>query len=421
MSNLFGGISDIKVDLPNRTATFSFEEVKISMHDSIMEVEHSLNSLFHYFQAIDQLDAVLESIQESKGEVSPAIMQLVNQDNQLGKLFGIYIPKSLRYEMDDSPIDAMNKKAAAPAPATNTPNNTSTTPTATADEKKETGTTITEKAKGVMQKTWEVVKAFFAKIAQSLKSFWQWLKNGFNTNSELNKKLEALIKADTSGELTSAALKKAIGFLPANQAEKFGPVTTKILSAPFLMMLNSTNCSDVMKQMDAKNIWNMDATGLLGINEELLKDDFILFTAASGTNLLPTLAQDKEGLNALKANKQPMEQLGWTKDLLLRTIVNLNEFYALINKGGIPLFVTEAPNYNWETSEYVKSAQDQKQARNRVQAVTKFFAQICKVFVSCGNVPQLHLTAISKFMKAEPGSNPQQPTASVQPLTQAQP
>lgn len=417
MASFFDSISDVKVDLPNRSASFSFEEVKIAIHDNLMEVEQSFNSLFHYFQAIDQLDAVVKSIQSADGEVNPSIMQLVNQNNQLGKLFSIYIPPALRFEMADSPIDAMNKQANGETTAAPKNITTSAATSVTPEEKKEVGSTLTDKAKEASKKMWEVMKAFFEKILQSLKSFWQWIRNGFISNFELNTKLAALIQADVTGDLTSAALSKASGYLSADQAKNFVPVTSKILNAPFLKLLDSTKCSDVMKQMDATNVWNMDSTGLLGISEADLKASWILFTPASGNTLLPSLSQDSETLKSLKAHKRTLDQLNWSKESILNIITELNAFYQSVKSIDVPKFISEEPRYDWENAEYISRSKDVKLARNRIQAVPKFYSQLCKIFVICGEVPQSHLTAINKFMKSAPATAAQtQPTASVQPV-----
>ena len=157
MGNLFGALSNIHVDVDHRTASFEFADIKINMVEGLMQVDETLLDFERYNNAMDQLDAVVTSIESMGGMVDEGVMRLVNQDNQLGKLFGIYIPESLRFEM----ADGDNANAQGNGAATG-----NTEQKATDAEKKETGTSVVDKAKELAKKMWEMLKEFFSKIAR---------------------------------------------------------------------------------------------------------------------------------------------------------------------------------------------------------------------------------------------------------------
>ena len=101
MSGVFGAISDIQVDVHHNQAWFSYEDIKLHLHDSIIEVDQALLSFEQFNAAMEQLESTVASIESMNGMVDEQIMHIVNHDNQLGKLFGVYFPESLRFEMAD--------------------------------------------------------------------------------------------------------------------------------------------------------------------------------------------------------------------------------------------------------------------------------------------------------------------------------
>lgn len=385
--NMFGAISDIQVDVKHREAWFSYEDIRLHLHDSIVEVDQAVVGFEQYIAASTQLEATIASIESMNGMVDEQVMHIVNQNNQLGKLLGIYIPESMRFEMaDDNKADT----------ATNT--------SATTDEKKQTGESIASKAKEVASKMWEMLKGFFAKIAHGLKSFWQWLVNGFMSNKASNEKLLAAINADDGSKLNEA-VKQAQGFITFGEAQKAMNVSEKILKAPFVEWMRPSNCSAVMDTFDTNSIWNTAVDKLLGIDEATLKDAWIRVIASGEGGLLPAIELDKEQIKNLKTNKGPLSAKQWegVRDGLIAIIQSINNYYQSVSDFEPPQFIELASKYDWENSEYGKKNTDNAMTKKKCQAVCKFYTQWNKIVLACTDTVQAHLNAIKKFMNVDTG------------------
>lgn len=415
MSSLFGALSNIHVDVDHRTASFEFADIKINMVEGLMQVDETLLDFERYNNAMDQLDAVVASIESMGGMVDEGVMRLVNQDNQLGKLFGIYIPESLRFEM----ADGDNANAQGNGAATGNAEQK-----ATDAEKKETGTSVVDKAKELAKKMWEMLKEFFSKIARGLKSFWDWLMNGFMTTKASNEKLLAAIKADAPGYAKlNKALQEAQGFIDASMAStsytKSQNIAGKISSAPIIVAMDNSDCSKVMLDLNAKNIWQQSITELLGgIDEASLKDVFLKATPAGEGGLLPTIAVDKETIAGLKKNKAAMSTKGWTPELVIAVIETCNLWYDNISKIKQPAFIEASGKYDWENSEYVKNGKvEPKMAKKQCQAVCKFYTQFCKVLAAGVDVLQAHINALKKPFNVAAGQQTAAPNVNTSDVT----
>lgn len=386
--NMFGAISDIQVDTLHREARFSYEDIKLHLHDSIVEVDQAVIGLEQYIAASAQLEATIASIESMKGMVDEQVMCIVNRDNQLGKLFGIYIPESLRFEMADENTTANAKPSAA-----------------TTDEKQKTGQSVTEKAKEVVGKMWEMLKTFFAKIAHGLKSFWQWLVNGFMSNKASNEKLLAAIQADTDGSKLTEALKQAQGFITFGEAQKAMNASANILKAPFVEWMRPSDCSAVMDTFDKNSIWNTTVDKLLGIDEATLKDAWIRVIASGDGGLLPAIELDKSQLKNLKTNKGPLSAKQWdgVRDGLIAIIQSMNNYYQSVSDFEPPKFIELASKFDWENSEYGKKNTDHAMTKKKCQAVCKFYTQWNKIVLACTDTVQAHLNAIKKYMNVDAG------------------
>lgn len=304
--SVFGAISDIQVDVHHNQAWFSYEDIKLHLHDSIIEVDQALLSFEQFNAAMEQLEATVASIESMNGMVDEQVMSIVNHDNQLGKLFGVYFPESLRFEMADGDNAGQTGNATQ-----STGNAADAKPAATTEEQKQAGQTLTDKAKEVAKKMWEMLKGFFAKIAQGLKSFWQWLLNGFMSNKASNEKLLAAINADTDGSKLTNALQQAQGYITFGEAQASMDTSTNILNAPFVKALGNSNCGQVMEGFDKESIWNSTIDKLLGIPEDSLKKSWLKVTAAGEGGLLPTIEMDKEAIKNLKTNKAALSTKEW--------------------------------------------------------------------------------------------------------------
>ena len=396
MSGLFGAISNIQVDVQHNQAWFSYEDIKLHLHDAIIEVDQAVLSFEQFNAAMDQLDATMVSIESMNGMVDEQVMSIVNHDNQLGKLFGIYIPESLRFEMADE------------APAGQTGNQTGTAtdakPAATNAEKQQTGESVTDKAKEVAKKMWEMLKAFFEKIARGLKSFWQWLMNGFMTNKASNEKLLEAIKVDQQNGYPklNKALQEAQGFIDASQEKsnetRVSEITSKISKAQILIAMDDSDCGKVMTKLNDLGIWNKPINELLnGVDEAALKDVFMKVTPAGEGGLLPTIGVDKEAIAALKKNKAALSTKGWTPNTVLDCIVVCNSWYENAKQISTPKFIEASGKYDWENSTYVKDGKvEPKLAKRQCQAVCKFYTQFCKLCLALVDVLQAHINAIKK-------------------------
>ena len=414
MGNLFGALSNIHVDVDHRTASFEFADIKINMVEGLMQVDETLLDFERYNNAMDQLDAVVTSIESMGGMVDEGVMRLVNQDNQLGKLFGIYIPESLRFEM----ADGDNANAQGNGAATG-----NTEQKATDAEKKETGTSVVDKAKELAKKMWEMLKEFFSKIARGLKSFWDWLMNGFMTNKASNEKLLAAIKADAPGYAKlNKALQEAQGFLAANLATqasaKANDIANKAEKAPVIAAMNDSNCGKVMLDFHNNNYFQKGVAELLGIDEAALKDLFLKVTPAGEGGLLPTIAVDKETIAGLKKDKAAMSTKGWTPEIVITAIDACNTWYDNISKIKQPAFIEASGKYDWENSEYVKSGKvEPKMAKKQCQAVCKFYTQYCKVLAAGVDVLQAHINALKKPFNVAAGQQTAAPNVNTSDVT----
>lgn len=389
MSNIFGALSDIHVDVEHKRATFCYEDIRLNLHDSIVEVDQAVMSLEQFNNAMAQLDATVASIEAMGGMVDDQVFRIVNQNNQLGKLLGVYVPPSLRFEMAEGTTDSTQ--------ATNASN----------AEKKETGTSVTDKAKELAKKMWTMLKAFFAKIAAGMKSFWTWLRNGCMSNKASNQKLLEAIQADSTGAKFNEAVKQAKGYITFAEAQKSLVVCQRILDAPFIKWLEGSNCSNVMTALDKNSAWSSAAQVLLGLDEAQLGDAWLKVVAAGEGGLLPTIEQDKEKLNNLKtANKEAtLGTKEWTRDALLDFIPKINEYYDKVNTFKEPLFIEYASKYDWENSDYAKTNTDNALTKKKCQAVCKFYAQWNKVVLACVDPVQAHFNALKKFMNVDAGGN----------------
>lgn len=401
MSNVFSALSNIQVDMESRRASFEFADIKINMVESLMYVDEALIDFERYNNAMDQLDAVTASIESMGGMVDEGVMRLVNQDNQLGKLFGIYIPESLRFEMADG--DNATPQGSGSGDAK---------PAATDAEKKETGTSVVDKTKELAKKMWEMLKAFFEKIARGLKSFWEWLKNGFATNEASNKKLLDAIEADRANGFAklNKALEEAQGFIDAGQASgnstKVQAAISKISKSPILVAMENSDCSKVMTTLNEQNVWQKGIAELLnGVDEATLKDMFLKATPAGEGGLLPTIGVDKETIAALKKNKAAMSTKGWTPEVVISVIVACNMWYAGAKEIKMPPFIEASGKYDWENSAYVKDGKvEPKMAKKQCQAVCKFYTQCCKVIAAGVDVLQAHINALKKPFNVAAGA-----------------
>lgn len=397
--SVFGAISDIQVDVHHNQAWFSYEDIKLHLHDSIIEVDQALLSFEQFNAAMEQLEATVASIESMNGMVDEQVMSIVNHDNQLGKLFGVYFPESLRFEMADGDNAGQTGNATQP-----TGNATDAKPAATTDEQKQAGQTLTDKAKEVAKKMWEMLKAFFEKISRGLKSFWQWLLNGFMTNKASNQKLLDAIKADSQNGYSklNKALQEAQGFIDASQAKgnatKATEIASKITKAPIIVAMDNSDCSKVMTALNELGIWNKPIAELLnGVDEASLKDVFMKATPAGEGGLLPTIGVDKELIATLKKNKAALSTKGWTPDTVIDCIVVCNSWYDNVKQIQIPKFIEAAGKYDWENSSYVKDGKvEPKLAKRQCQAVCKFYTQFCKVLLAVVDVLQAHINAIKK-------------------------
>ena len=399
--SVFGAISDIQVDVHHHQAWFSYEDIKLHLHDSIIEVDQALMSFEKFNAAMEQLDATIHSIESMNGMVDEQVMHIVNHDNQLGKLFGIYFPESLRFEMADD-----NKAGQTGTAQTGTNNAGAANNTATTEEKKQAGESLTDKAKEVAKKMWEMLKGFFAKIAQGLKSFWQWLLNGFMSNKASNEKLLAAINADTDGSKLTNALQQAQGYITFGEAQASMDTSTKILNAPFVKALGNSNCGQVMEGFDSESIWNSTIDKLLGIAEDSLKKSWLKVTAAGEGGLLPTIEIDKEAIKNLKTNKASLSNKEWqitVKEGIIALINSLNTYYNQVAEFKPPQFIELASKYDWEGSDYGKKNKDNAMIKKKCQAVAKFYTQWNKVVLACTDTVQAHFNAIKKYMNVDSG------------------
>lgn len=395
--SVFGAISDIRVDVQHREAWFSYEDIKLHLHDSIVEVDQALLSFEQFNTAMEQLDATMASIESMNGMVDEQVMHIVNHDNQLGKLFGIYIPESLRFEMADG--DQNNQ-------TNNNATGTDAKPAATNEEKQQAGQSLTDKAKDLAKKMWEMLKAFFAKIAQGLKSFWQWLINGFMSNKASNEKLLAAINADTDNSKLTNALQQAQGFITFGEAQASMDASTKILDAPFVKSLENSNCGQVMEQFDKDSIWNSTIDKLLGIPEDSLKKAWLKVVPAGEGGLLPTIGVDKDAIKNLKTNKASLSNKEWKPEMkegIVQLINSVNAFYDKVANFKPPQFIELASKYDWEGSDYGKNAKDAPMTKKKCQAVSKFYTQWNKVVLACTDTVQAHFNAIKKYMNVDAG------------------
>lgn len=391
--NMFGAISNIRVDSERNEAWFSYEDIKLHLHDAIVEVDQAVMSFEQYITAMDQLDATVASIESMNGMVDEQVMHIVNHDNQLGKLFGIYIPESLRFEMaDETPTN--NQQSAS---------GTENTSTATDDEKQKTGESLMDKAKEVAKKMWEMIKAFFARIAHGLKSFWQWLVNGFMSNKASNEKLIAAIKAADDNKLTEA-FQQAQGYITFGEAQTSMGVANKILDAPFITVLRLDGCDKVMDKFDSDSIWNSTIDKLLGLTEDELKKSWLKVTAAGENGLLPTIELDKAAIKNLKTNKAALSTKEWQTTIrneLIALIESVNAYYGKVAEFKPPEFIEKASKFDWEASEYGKKATDKAMVKKKCQAVSKFYTQWNKVVLACTDTVQAHFNAIKKYLKVD--------------------
>lgn len=400
--SVFGAISDIQVDVHHNQAWFSYEDIKLHLHDSIIEVDQALLSFEQFNAAMEQLEATVASIESMNGMVDEQVMSIVNHDNQLGKLFGVYFPESLRFEMADGDNAGQTGNATQ-----STGNAADAKPAATTEEQKQAGQTLTDKAKEVAKKMWEMLKGFFAKIAQGLKSFWQWLLNGFMSNKASNEKLLAAINADTDGSKLTNALQQAQGYITFGEAQASMDTSTNILNAPFVKALGNSNCGQVMEGFDKESIWNSTIDKLLGIPEDSLKKSWLKVTAAGEGGLLPTIEMDKEAIKNLKTNKAALSTKEWQfvhpAEQLVTLIKSLNTYYDQVAAFKPPQFIELASKYDWEGSDYGKTAKDNAMTKKKCQAVAKFYTQWNKVVLACTDTVQAHLNAIKKYMNVDSG------------------
>lgn len=399
MSGMFGAISNIKVDTQRREAWFSYEDIKLHLHDTMIEVDQAMLSFEQFNTAMDQLDATVASIESMGGMVDEQVMSIVNHDNQLGKLFGIYIPESLRFEMADENKAGQTGNATQP-----TGTATDAKPAATDNEKQKTGESLVDKAKEVAKKLWEMLKAFFEKIARGLKSFWQWLMNGCMTNKASNEKLKAAILAEQSQGYpkTTKALQEAQGFIKADLADKNSKsakaLAEKLKQSPILAAMDNSDCSAVMLKLNEANVWQMNISQLLGgVDEAALKDMFLKSIPAGEGGLLPTISVDKESIKSAKQNKSAMSTLNWTPDLIIAVIDACNDWYDNCSKAEMKPFIEAAGKYNWEQSKYVTDGKvEPNMAKRQCQAVCRFYIQYCKILTAGVDILQAHINAVKK-------------------------
>lgn len=391
MASPFGAIANIHVNEQKREATFTFADIKLQLHEDMMTVKETFISMEKYLQALEQLEQISVSIEAMDGSVDESILSLVNQDNKLGKLLGVYLPPSLRFEMAEATA------AATTPPVTANPAN------ATPAEKKEAGSSLTDRIKETAKKMWEVLKGFFAKIANGLKSFWQWIRHGFKSNKDFNAKLAADIEP-LSEEQVNAVLMAAQGYLRPEDFPAAKALFDNLFNVPFIKKLEDRNCESVILNMEKDGTFTANLTTLVGLSEEDLKKSFVKVTPAAGADRLPKLELDKEGLKAKKANKATMKTLGWNKNFLRQLLTDVNAYYSNVEKTeGIPGFVDAAQSFDWENSKLVKPDQagkvpDLATIKAEVQSVLKFYTQLNKLYLICCDPWQDHLDAIRKYM-----------------------
>ena len=420
MSSVFAALGNIQCDVEHHTASFTFADVKMRMVEDLIFVDETLLSWEKYNQALDQLDAVAQILEQNKYQLDKGLMSVVNQDNQLGRLLGVYIPQEFRFEMVEPTTsatgDATQNAGTGNKEATGTQNNAT-------DTSKE-GNSVADKAKELAKKMWEMLKAFFEKIAQGLKSFWQWLMNGFQTNKASNEKLLEAIKADEKNGYAklNKALQEAQGFIDASQANgnstKATEIAGKITKSPLIVAMDNSDCSKVMTDLNNLGIWNKSISEIFnGVDEASFKDIFMKVTPAGEGGLLPTIAVDKELIASLKKNKASMSTKGWTPQTVIDCIVTCNTWYENSKAIRIPKFIEAAGRYDWENSSYVKDGKvEPKLAKRQCQAVCKFYTQFCKLLVALVDVLQSHINAIKKPFNVavgQPQAAPQVNTSDV--------
>lgn len=408
MSSVFAALGNIQCDVEHHTASFTFADVKMRMVEDLIFVDETLLSWEKYNQALDQLDAVAQILEQNKYQLDKGLMSVVNQDNQLGRLLGVYIPQEFRFEMEGPTTDATgdaNKNAGTDNKATTVTQNNAT------DTSKE-GKSVVDKAKELGKKIWEMIKSFFGKIAQGLQSFWQWIKNGFQSSKASNEKLLALLNAPGGAERYEKAVQQAKGFLEPGKFEGAQELTQKITEAPILKKLDNKNCAEVLITLNQDGTFQSNIAQLIGIDTGSLANAFIKVTENADKGLLPSIELNKEEIKRLKQNKSTLSQHGWSgrvdwvKDTLIAT---LNNYYTKIQENkGVVDFVKYASTYDWENSPVCKGQDgkpgaDPKKVKTQVQALCKFYTQYNKLYLTCCNMWQDHLNAIKKYMNVEVG------------------
>lgn len=403
MSSVFAALGNIQCDVEHHTASFTFADVKMRMVEDLIFIDETLLSWEKYNQALDQLNAVTQIIEANNYQLDKGLMSIVNQDNQLGQLLGVYIPPEYRFEMvgEDKPATTTDNKG-----TTVTQNDTENKDTSN------TGKSVTEKAKELAKKIWETIKSFFGKIAQGLQSFWQWIKNGFQSSKASNEKLLALLNAPGAAERYEKAIQQAKGFLEPGKFEGSKALTEKITEAPILKKLDNKNCAEVLITLNQDGTFESNIAQLIGVDTGALANAFIKVTENADKGLLPSIELNKEEINRLKQNKAALSQHGWSKRLDWvkdELITTLNNYYSKIQENkGVVDFVKFASTYDWENSPVCKGQDgkpgaDPKKVKTQVQAICKFYTQYNKLYLTCCNMWQDHLNAIKKYMNVEVG------------------
>lgn len=412
MNNPFSSISDISVDEQQRIASFSFADIKLQLHDNMIEVAETIFEMEKFTQAWHQLEGISASIEAMNGSVDESVLSMVNQDNKLGKLLGMYLPPSLRFEMAETPIG----KATTP-PITSNPAST-----ASSEEKKEAGTTMMDRIKETGVKMWEVLKEFFAKIYNGLKSFWVWLRNGFKSNKQVNTKLSTDFDPLTD-EQSVAVLSKAQGYLTPDDFAGSKILFDKLFNVPFLAKLKERNCASLVAALEKDGTFTADINTLLGMSAEELGKCFIKVIPASGNDKLPKLELDKEALKSRKASKASLHSLHWDKNFVKSVITAVDQYYDNVEKANVdvPEFIDSAKSFDWNNSELMKPGQDGKvpnlaNVKAEVQSIMKFYTQVNKLFLVCCDPWQDHLDAIRKFMGAAATVQTAQPAPQTPPV-----
>ena len=401
MSSVFAALGNIQCDVEHHTASFTFADVKMRMVEDLIFVDETLLSWEKYNQALDQLDAVTQIIEANNYQLDKGLMSIVNRDNQLGQLLGVYIPPEYRFEMvgEDKPATTTDNKG-----TTVTQNDTENKDTSN------TGKSVTEKAKELAKKIWETIKSFFGKIAQGLQSFWQWIKNGFQSSRASNQKLKDLLEADKDDTKFKNAVTQAKGYLDLSAFANSKVITDKIFDAPIVNKLDNKDCSQVLITLNQDGTFQSNIAQLIGIDSGTLAKAFIKVTEAGEKGLLPTIELNKEEINNMKKNKSALSLKGWEdKGQVIALIEALDNYYKKVaeNKGVVD-FVKFASTYDWENSPVCKGKDglqgaDAKQVKTQIQSLCKFYTQFNKLYLTCCNMWQDHLNAIKKYMNVEAG------------------